>query len=104
MTKIDQIATFSCVACGKPGTETQLFKLRGAINENAYACALCLARFGNDALAREYDRQLSEATVASYIQPRCLHCGEPVIMLGDGNIPLWCSACERERRELYGKR
>ena len=30
--------------------------------------------------------------------PKCMHCGAKMMLNPNGTHPLWCNACERERR------
>jgi hypothetical protein len=97
-----------CVSCGRRGGDRPLTKLPLAMSPDLGICDACsdtLWRRGvRSGVQRESDRILASGDRTAFIpympQPRCKHCGEPVLYDKAGNQPLWCGMCERRRMQL----
>lgn len=90
-----------CVVCGRTSQEIQIVKLPSAMSPDLGVCVNHAQRYAHQA-AGEADRQLAEApyTWVPREQPYCHHCNAPVLWVGRRAAPLWCQACERERRRI----
>jgi hypothetical protein len=101
-----------CMSCGRTDLPVQSV---GAVDAWYAACDKCLDKYGRRSLRREADREFDKAYwraqarikrggVAKAMTDRpegtCWHCPNPVARDANGNFPLWCSTCERERANL----
>lgn len=87
-----------CMCCGNDGRPT--VKLPTHVG-TFRACILCASKFGVEELALEADRLLSRWVESEKPKPRCMFCKSPILYLSEsGEVPLWCNACEQERRAL----
>lgn len=92
-----------CVNCGKSYSETTLYPIPSSAPELG-ACAPCLTKYGATVLAEAADEWLAEhfsdAAMTTKDDLKCLHCGGPVVLNGDGSRPLWCMKCHRELQAI----
>lgn len=102
----------TCFSCGRQDVGVHDV---GAMNDSFRACTQCFFQFGRRALCLEADRLLAAVYSPKPKTPPlnptggrlklgdCFHCGAPVLRQLDGSWPLWCLACERERKALESR-
>lgn len=80
----------------------------GAMSSDFKACEDCIRRHGVENLGKEADRLLDVLTspewrrkYAAPMNPTCFHCRKPTLQNLDGTIPLMCSECFREYKNLF---
>ena len=91
-----------CCVCGRTGRERPIYKLATAMSPDLGLCVEHWQRYQGPAPA-EADRLLAEhphTWAPPSPPPKCLHCGQPVIVQSFRSQPVWCHACEAERRRL----